>query len=444
MYDKNEIYTEDMRKSSIIALCLTLCVALTAWCAPEVVAERLDSTVQQAPVVSLVTFYPGDDPFSIYGHTELRVESGNHDYYYNYGVYDFNSPGFVFRFIRGDAPYYCVAIPAKYATLGMEGRRMVEQELNLTPDEANKVNFMLMDNVLPGNNTYEYRYLTDNCATRPLEIIQRALGYNLVFDEAREEDLKKNPITYRDILRHYGANYAWQQFGIDLVLGADLDKPLDQKQTAFIPMELMRLVADAKRSDALPVVKTTAVVVDGDEQGLVQPPTPWWCSPLAVALIVLALTLFFTLRDIRRSKITAWFDTLLYGSPAIIGCVITMLAIFSNHEAVWPNKNILWLHPLLFIPAFMVYGKHKKAMLCLYNYHIIHFLAMGVLLLSWPFIQQHGNVAFFPLMVASMVRSMCHIIVGKRTIMQDARMKKSWLYAMGLWCLLFLGLIMFV
>lgn len=417
-----------MKKSKIIAFCLTLCCALTAWSAPDVAAEQADTTVQHAPVVSLVTFYPGDESFSIYGHTELRVKQDNFDYYFNYGVFNFEAPGFIFRFVTGDALYYCVAVPEKYSLLGMEGRRMVEQELDLSPEEAMEVKKMLVDNILPGNNTYEYRYLTNNCATKPLEIIQTALRRvnheELIFDKAREKKLESNPVTYRDLMKHYGANYPWQQFGIDLVLGSELDKPLNQEQTAFIPMELMRLAAGAEINHSgndVPLVKRTTVVVDADEHGLVLPPTPWWCSPLAFAILVLALAIVFTLKDIRRKKITAWFDTALYGSIALVGCVIVFLVCFSNHEAVWPNFNILWAHPLLFIPATLVWCKGLKTRLFLHKYHIGHFIVMGLLLLLWVLIPQRANIAFFPLMIASATRSLNYLIVKRKTAQENKR-----------------------
>ena len=52
--------------------------------------------------VSLVTIYPGNEIFQVYGHTELRVQNGKSDWYYNYGVFDFSSPNFALRFLAGE------------------------------------------------------------------------------------------------------------------------------------------------------------------------------------------------------------------------------------------------------------------------------------------------------------------------------------------------------
>ena len=161
--------------------------------------------------VSLVTFYPGSEPHNIFGHSEVRVQQGTTDLYFNYGVFDFKSPGFVWRFVLGDTYYMCVPIPRAYCTTGMEGRRMVEQELNLTQEKALQVKQFLFTNALPQNRTYQYKFLTDNCSTRPRDIIEMATGNDMQYPQMSSD------VTYRDILSQYCRNYAWEKFGIDLV-----------------------------------------------------------------------------------------------------------------------------------------------------------------------------------------------------------------------------------
>ena len=390
-----------MRKSTLIALFIAWCSTLMAWSAPQPTAEQTDSAATKAPVVSLITFYPGEDPFSIYGHTELRVQRDGKDYYFNYGVYDFSSPGFVYRFIKGDAPYYCVAIPGNYATDGMEGRRMVEQVLNLNPQQARSVSNALIDNALPGNNTYQYQYLSDNCATRPRRIVEQALNNGSLAYHRQD-----STITYRQLMQRYGSNYAWQQFGIDLVLGSELDKPLDVEQQMFVPIELMQGFAGAT-IDGAPLVSETHVMVDGDEKGLVLPPTPWWCSPMAMALLVLVVAALLTWRDVRRKKASRWFDFVLFLALGLVGCVITYLVLFSSHEAVWPNYNILWANPLHLFTAIALCFGHRTRRLCQVCLMVIAVLTAAALLFCWC-IPQQFNAAFFPLMIATLIRSLTY------------------------------------
>ena len=117
--------------------------------------------------VSLVTFYPGSEPHNIWGHSEIRVQQGPVDVYFNYGVFDFQAPAFMWRFMLGQTDYLCQPVPRAYAMLGMENRRMVEQELNLPQDKAIMVRDFLWNNAQPENRTYRYKFLSDNCSTRP-------------------------------------------------------------------------------------------------------------------------------------------------------------------------------------------------------------------------------------------------------------------------------------
>lgn len=374
--------------------------------------EQSPDTAYSPITISLVTFYPGDEPFSIYGHTELRVQqAGVGDLYYNYGVFDFNAPGFVFRFVTGDALYYCVPIPAQYATMGMEGRRMVEQQLNLTQEQARRVDAFLRNNAKTENRTYQYRYLTNNCSTKPRDIIEMAVSTDSLSYARPAEST-----TYRKMMAHYGKNYAWQQFGIDLVLGSELDKPLDYRRQMFVPMILMQALEGAtikRNGHTMPLVSQTQVMVDGDEQGLVLPPTPWWCSPMAVALLILAIAVCITIKDLKQRRVTRWFDATFYCILGIAGCVIAFLVTCSQHEALWPNYNLLWVHPLALIAAIasLMPRKAGKVLTC---FHSVNAAVIAYTLGAWYFMPQVANAAFFPLMATSLLRSASFITIKKK------------------------------
>ena len=76
-------------------------------------AEMPDSGIR----VSLVTLYPGSEVYEVYGHTELRVQDSYGDFFFNYGLFDFNSPGFVYRFVKGETDYLCGASCVCHARL---------------------------------------------------------------------------------------------------------------------------------------------------------------------------------------------------------------------------------------------------------------------------------------------------------------------------------------
>ena len=400
--------------------CMTVLCALyatgTLEAAPELPfpAEPVPSQEQQEDSVrvSLVTFYPGSEPHNIWGHSEIRVQQGPVDLYFNYGVFDFQAPAFMWRFMLGETDYLCMPVPRAYATMGMEGRRMVEQELNLPQDRAIAVRNFLWYNAQPENRTYRYKFLSDNCSTRPRDIIEMAAGEGLQYPAMGD-----TTVTYRDILAHYCRNYAWEKFGIDLVLGWDVDTVLDQRATMFIPMILMDAIDRATiKTDSvtMPLVKATTVPVDASTAGKVKPPTPWYISPMAVALLVLLLTLLVSTRDWRRRDVSRWFDTMLFTTGGLAGCLLFFLIFFSTHEATSPNINVAWLHPLLLLLAVLPW--FKKTRTAAGWLHALNALVVSLLMLAWPWQPQVGNIAFFPLMAALVVRSLTNVwLLGKPT-----------------------------
>lgn len=361
--------------------------------------------------VSLVTFYPGSEPHNIWGHSEIRVQQGPVDVYFNYGVFDFQAPAFMWRFMLGQTDYLCQPVPRAYAMLGMENRRMVEQELNLPQDKAIMVRDFLWNNAQPENRTYRYKFLSDNCSTRPRDIIEMAAGEGL-----RYPAMSDSTVTYRDILAHYCRNYAWERFGIDLVLGWDVDTVLDQRATMFIPMLLMDAVAGATittDSTTTRLVRATTVPIDKSTEGNVRPPTPWYLSPMTVAVLVLALTLMVTWRNWRRHDVARWFDTILFSAGGLAGCLLFFLIFFSTHEATSPNINIAWLNPLLLLLAILPW--FKKTRNAARWLHALNALVVALLMLAWPWQPQVGNFAFFPLMTALVTRSLANVLLGGQT-----------------------------
>ena len=377
--------------------------------------------------VSLVTFYPGSEPHNIWGHSEIRVQQGPIDLYFNYGVFDFQARAFMWRFMLGQTDYLCVPVPRVYATMGMEQRRMVEQELNLPQDRALAVRDFLWNNAQPENREYRYKFLSDNCSTRPRDIIEMAAGEGLQYPAFTPSTLlgtssqtgKENSavVTYRDILAHYCRNYAWERFGIDLVLGWDIDTALDQRATMFIPMLLMDAVADATitvDSVTMPLVKATTVPIDKSTEGNVRPPTPWYLPPMTIAVLVLALTLLVCCNDLRRKQLSRWFDTILFTIGGLAGCLLFFLIFFSTHEATSPNINIVWLHPLLLLLAVLPW--FKKTRNAARWLHALNALVVALLMLAWPWQPQVGNIAFFPLMATLVARSLTNVwLLGQTT-----------------------------
>lgn len=63
--------------------------------------------------VSVITCSPGQEVYSLYGHTAIRVRDKKRgtDYVFNYGVFDFNTEHFAWKFVLGKTDYICAAAP---------------------------------------------------------------------------------------------------------------------------------------------------------------------------------------------------------------------------------------------------------------------------------------------------------------------------------------------
>lgn len=369
--------------------------------------------------VSLITFAPGDETYELFGHTELRVISSDlataanpaGDWFFNYGVFDFTTPGFFWRFARGQSDYLCMPVLPSLVTQDNEGRKMTEQVLDLSDDEACALRDYLAWNAQPENREYRYRYFSDNCATRPRDIIERAVGGTLQY----HHDSLLRATTYRQLLTRYTTHYPWEQFGIDMILGAPCDTLIDTRQQMFVPMLLARAMATATRDRdgrATPIVSQTIVLLDGPDDGTVLPPTPWYLGPVAAMTALLLITLAVCLHDWRRRRLSRWFDTIFFLSLAIAGAVVWFVAFASSHEATWPNYNVLWLNPLWLVLAVLVW--RRKWVRPLRYAALAGAILTLITALVWLTCLQVPNVAFWPLAAATTARTLTLVHHTKR------------------------------
>ncbi len=366
--------------------------------------------VQDNIIVSLVTYYPGSLEYELYGHAGIKVDfADGKGIFYNYGIFDFNAPNFVYRFIKGETDYKVAGYSTEYMLRGYSRRKVVEQVLNLSQEQARMAYEYLANNALPWNATYRYNYVYDNCSTRPRDIIELASGGTVEYPAMRDT------VTFREMMHRYNANYSWSQFGIDISLGTGLDKTLTYREQMFVPMALMEACAGAtivRDGERVPLVAETKVLNEGDEDGDILPPTPWFLTPLFLFGIMLLVVILFTCRDVKRGKVTRWLDSLMYGVMSIEGLVLYFLIFVSTHEATSPNWNGVWMNPFYLLPAVLIWIKSAKTLL--YCYHFVNFVVLIALLLGWYWIPQVSNAAFFPLILCSALRSANYILIHRK------------------------------
>ena len=357
--------------------------------------------------ISLITCWPGADVYELCGHEALRVRGCGRDSIWNYGTFNFNEPNFIYRFVKGETDYMLSSYPFAWfmPEYSDKGRRVVEQELNLTQDEAKRLLAMIQEEALPQNRTYRYNYVKDNCATRIVERINQAVGGPTVFTDSVRYG------TFRNEMRQFHRNYPWYQFGIDLALGSGIDRQLKGQQEMFVPLDMMERASTARLPDGRPLVRSTRVLNEGTGDATLGP-TRWWQTPLSCAAAMLLLTIAVCAADTKRRRISRWWWTVYFGLCGIAGCLIFFLVFISEHEATSPNALIVWLNPLQLLTAACVWSRKTRKAAMLANWY--NLIAVGVLMLVWPFQPQSANPAFFPLMACAVILGATYAIIAPK------------------------------
>ena len=361
----------------------------------------------QEPRFSLLSCSPGDEAYSLFGHTALRYcdEARQVDVVYNYGYFSFDAPNFVWRFILGQTDYLVASVP--YRIFIQEyverGSSVVEQVLGLNPLQVERLRRALEVNCLPANRVYRYNYFYKNCTTMARDMLVNALGdgYSLVYgNEPRQ-------MTLRQALASYTHTHPWYSFGIDLLMGSDVDKATTREELQFAPLNLMDDLANADIVDAggnvIPAVNATEVLVHENK------PVPARnnLTPFNVALLLLLLTFVAMLCEL-RSKRSFWgLDVMLMLLQGLSGALLLFMGLCSEHPAVDANYTILILNPLaLLLLPFMLYRilKHRSlAVAWVQVAFVVLFFLSGIIGL------QHYPAPLYFFAVAILVRSLFHI-----------------------------------
>lgn len=366
---------------------------------PSVATQKRDSIV-----VSLLTAWPGPEVYQLCGHSAIRIRGAEVDSVWNYGVFNFDEPNFVYRFVKGETDYMLVGYPTMWfmPEYLSEGRKVLEQDLNLTQDEAWKLRSLLQTEALPQNRTYRYNYVKDNCATRITDRLAQAADARLIFPDTIAYG------TFRREMRAFHRDYPWYQFGIDLALGSGLDRELRANEEMFVPTVMSDRYAKATLSDGRRLVSDTRQLTP-DSGHATLPPTPWYLTPNFWSVICFILMAAFSVFMAWKRRILRWLYCLWFALIGLGGCVIAFLVFASDHEATSPNMLLLWLNPLQLIVAVCVWWPRAHWPVNIMAWYNI--VVLGILLIIWPFQLQSANPAFFPLMGATLALSIVYAIL---------------------------------
>lgn len=356
--------------------------------------------------VSVLTCAPYEEEvFTVYGHAAMRVKdkANNIDFVFNYGIFSFDKPNFIYRFAKGETDYELGVENYRDYIIEyeMRGSDVTEQELNLTQPEKQHIWELLVENYKPENRTYRYNFFFDNCATRLATLVEKSVQGRIHYLTPDKT------VTFRDMINYCTRNHPWLTFGCDLALGSPTDREANAHQQMFLPNNLRDGLANASIITPDGNVKKLVKAVSLIKAGPSEPVQKTFFTPLNCALILLLLVIAATAHEFYWKKYFVWMDALLFTAVGIGGIVITFLTFFSVHPCTCPNWNLVYFHPLHLVAAVLFFVKKlNKAAIW---YHFINFAALTLMLIGWYFIPQHFNMALIPLVAILWLRSGCYV-----------------------------------
>ena len=368
--------------------------------------------------VALITCSPGNEIYSLYGHTALRLRNYTRklDIAFNYGVFSFEQPHFLWRFVLGQCDYMVMGIPWDIFLEEYEerGSSVTQQSFNMTSDEANRLWFQLLVNCQPSNCKYRYNYFYNNCTTKVRDVVESAIAGHVEYGGGAE----RQPSTYRELLHGYTRHYPWVAEGCDILLGADVDQMVSARASQFLPEMLMHDVAEGTihgdDGEVRPLLKETEIILHKRPR----PTSHKTISPHAAgwAFVILCL-LIAGVEQWRRCWLWGW-DVFLLTLRGLAGSLITFLALFSEHPAVDSNWLVVLLNPLAFAGLYMV----VKAALRHTKTHWFTFDLVNLLLFALFFllgVQEFGELVV-PLTLAFVTRPINYYICMRRAARQNS------------------------
>ncbi len=354
-------------KKYILALCFALGI--------------LAARSSEAPTISLLTYEVGDQSYTIFGHTALRVQDPIYktDWVYNHGIFDFDTPFFLLKFAKGTAQYKLGIQEFDHAIRGYfnEGRQVYEQKLNLTDAQSKKLLRLLQENYRPENRYYRYGFLKNNCSTKVRDFL---------FSSFENTDYKKTQTnrTYRSYIKEYMQPTPWLKFGANLLLGSKIDYHINSWELMFLP-DFLSEEAEKATLNGKPLAEKQRPIF---EHVTTQTSSKWKFTPFVLFSLLFVAMVFI------RSRVLFQTFTLIIG---LVGLFTLSVNLFSEHPEVQNNYNLLWCNPLYLASFGLCFTQWKK---------LHRTLAFTLLLCIVGFIvvcitETQGYIsAFFPLIIS--------------------------------------------
>jgi hypothetical protein len=312
--------------------------------------------------VSVLTCGTGNESYSLFGHTAIRIKDSINalDIVYNYGTFDFRTPNFVAKFTKGNLQYYATA--NSYLEFINEynytKRSVYEQELNISDDIKQKLFDNLNKTLLSEDRFYTYKFIDKNCTSMVVDVLNKSLNGTVI---TKKGDTDK---TYRTILYPYFDGHFYEKLGISIIFGKKVDE-LGTK--IFLPFELKNSLNKTTFQNH-PLVKQDKTILSFDKE-----PTHSWWNNWYTYIILLAFIIFIGKRSIDKAYL------LIMG---LLGVFFVFIGFYSLHKELEFNYNILLFSPFLLVLLIFNLMKNKKWTYRLSLIHIILLIVYGLFMIN--------------------------------------------------------------
>jgi len=361
--------------------------------------SRVFSQSPDDTIAYLITCGPGSETYSIYGHSALRIviPEKQTDVVYNWGVFDFNTKNFVWKFAKGRLDYMLIAEPPKGFLQGYfyEQRYVYSQKINIDPVETRKLVALINENLRPENASYRYDFFFDDCSTRIRDLLEKAIGEKLKYPPP---ETGKIP-TFRDMVARYQNPYPWLRFCVDLIMGSTSDKKARFRDRMFLPIDLrdgLSKLTVQRSGKRIPLLQNPEILIDFGapviKQNFLTAPPFVFTMVIILVLILAGLT--------KSKKIIRIIDMTIYSVFSFLSVLMIFFNFFTDHAQMKWNLNILWLNPFIILCLVMLILK-KEGMIW---FRIVFFISAGFLLIH-ALLPQNFNIAFLLMTIILLIRS---------------------------------------
>lgn len=301
--------------------------------------------------VSVLTCGLGNETYSYFGHTAIRVADSvnNIDVVYNYGAFDFRTPNFVAKFTKGDLQYFVIthSYPEFIDEYNTEKRSVFEQELLISQDLKQKLFDKLNATLLSEDRYYTYKFIDKNCTSMVVDIINNTLGGNVIIKKGDTD------ITYRSILYPYFDGHFYEKLGTSIIFGTKVDQ---LGTRIFLPFELKNSLEKVSFQNKPLAAKSKTLLFFKKET-----PASWW-NNIYSYLIILAFIV------LAHNKIV---DKIYLLVLSLMGIFFVCVGFYSFHLELSMNYNVLLFSPLLLILIFFSIAKNKR---WAYRFAVLHLI----------------------------------------------------------------------